>query len=150
MTGSQAAPRILHVEDEAPIRLICRFHLELAGMEVLEAADGPTGLERARRELPDLILLGVMMPGIDGWRVAETLVGDPATHDIPIVFLTTRSEFRDRVRGLEIGAVDYVTMPFDPLRLPDLILELLERVSRGEQKQLRREKLDELRPLLDE
>jgi CRP/FNR family transcriptional regulator, polysaccharide utilization system transcription regulator len=141
---------ILHVEDEAPIRLICRFHLELAGMEVIEAADGRTGLERARRDLPDLVLLGVMMPGLDGWRVAERLVEDPSTHEIPIVFLTTRSEFHDRAKGLEIGAVEYLTMPFDPIELPDLIRDVLERVDRGEREQLRRERLAELRGVLGE
>jgi DNA-binding response OmpR family regulator len=150
VTGRRAAPMILHVEDEAPIRLICRFHLELAGMEVIEAEDGDRGLERARRELPDLILLGVMMPGLDGWRVAERLVEDPSTHEIPIVFLTTRSELRDRATGLEIGAVEYLTMPFDPLKLPNLIREVLERVDRGEREQLRRERLAELRALLGE
>jgi CRP/FNR family transcriptional regulator, polysaccharide utilization system transcription regulator len=149
VAGRRAAPRILHVEDEAPIRLICRFHLELAGMEVVEAADGRTGLERARRELPDLILLGVMMPGLDGWSVAEMLLDDPATREIPIVFLTTRSEFRDRAKGLALGAVEYLTMPFDPLELPDVIREVLERVDRGEREQLRRERLAELRGRLE-
>ena len=149
MTGSaRTVTRILLVEDEAPIRLICRFHLEMAGMEVLEAADGPTGLEQARRELPDLILLGVMIPGIDGYRVAKRLLDDPVTRDIPIVFLTTRSESRDRAKGLDIGAIDYITLPFDPLELADTIRQLLERVERGEQEQLRREKLDELRDKL--
>lgn len=150
MTGSsRTVTRVLLVEDEEPIRLICRFHLEVAGMEVFEATDGPTGLEQARRELPDLILLGVMIPGIDGWRVAKTLRDDPATHDIPIVFLTTRSEFRDRAKGLDLGAIDYITLPFDPLELAGTIRQLLERVDRGEREQLRREKLDELRDKLE-
>jgi DNA-binding response OmpR family regulator len=150
VTGSsRTVTRVLLVEDEAPIRMICRFHLEMAGMEVLEAADGPTGLEQARRELPDLILLGVMIPRIDGFRVAETLLDDPATRDIPIVFLTTRSEFRDRAHGLDIGAIDYITLPFDPLELAGTIRQLLERVDKGEREQLRREKLDELRAKLE-
>jgi DNA-binding response OmpR family regulator len=149
VTGSsRTVTRVLLVEDEAPIRLICRFHLELAGMEVFEAADGPTGLEQARRLSPDLILLGVMMVGIDGWTVAERLLEDPATRDIPIVFLTTRSQPADRIRGLQIGAVDYITMPFDPLELAGTIRQLLERIDRGEREQLRREKLDELRAKL--
>jgi DNA-binding response OmpR family regulator len=149
VTGSaRTVTRILLVEDEAPIRLICRFHLEMAGMEVFEAADGPTGLEQARRVSPHLILLGVMMVGIDGWTVAERLLDDPATHDIPIVFLTTRSQVSDRRRGLEIGAVDYITMPFDPHALATTIRQLLERIDRGEREQLRREKLDELRDML--
>jgi DNA-binding response OmpR family regulator len=139
---------VLLVGFEAPIRLICRFNLEQAGMEVLEAADGPGGLREARRGTPDLILLDVMIPDLDGFRVAERLLDDPATRDIPIVFLTTRSELRDRAKGLDIGAVDYITMPFDPLALADRIRQLLERIDRGEREQLRREKLDELRAKL--
>jgi two-component system response regulator ResD len=137
---------VLLVEDEAPIRAICRFNLELAGIEVLEAGDGRAGLERARRETPDVVVLGVMMPGLSGWRVAEMLLDDPATREIPIVFLTTRSETQDRRRGLELGALDYITMPFDPLALGARIRGLLARVERGEREQLRREKLDELGP----
>jgi two-component system response regulator ResD len=137
---------VLLVEDEAPIRAICRFNLELAGIEVLEAGDGRAGLERARRETPDVVVLGVMMPGLSGWRVAEMLLDDPATREIPIVFLTTRSETQDRRRGLELGALDYITMPFDPLALGARIRGLLARVERGEREQLRREKLDELAP----
>jgi DNA-binding response OmpR family regulator len=139
-------PRVLLVEDEAPIRAICRFNLELAGIEVLEAGDGRAGLERARRETPDVVMLGVMMPGLSGWRVAEMLLDDPATREIPIVFLTTRSETQDQRRGLELGALDYITMPFDPLALGARIRGLLARVERGEREQLRREKLDELEP----
>ena len=139
-------PRVLLVEDEAPIRAIYRFNLELAGIEVLEAGDGRAGLERARRETPDVVVLGVMMPGLSGWRVAEILLDDPATREIPIVFLTTRSETQDRRRGLELGALDYITMPFDPLALGARIRGLLARVERGEREQLRREKLDELGP----
>ena len=137
--------RVLVIDDEAPIRLLCRVNLEAEGMEVLEASDGPSGLEMARNERPDVILLDVMMPALDGWRVAEQLLDDERTKDIPIIFLTARAEFRDRARGLDIGGVDYVTKPFNPLDLAPLVRALLERVSRGEQDDLRREKLAELR-----
>jgi DNA-binding response OmpR family regulator len=142
--------RVLVIDDEAPIRLLCRVNLEAEKMEVLEAADGPTGLELARNESPDVILLDVMMPGLDGWRVAERLIEDPQTREIPIIFLTARAEFRDRARGLDIGGVDYVTKPFNPVELADLVRGLLARLARGERDQLRREKLDDLRELLDE
>src|ERR687893_548710 len=112
--------KVLVIDDEAPIRLLCRVNLEAEGMEVLEAADGPSGLEKARTESPDVILLDVMMPGLDGWRVAEQLLDDPTTSGIPIVFLTARAEFRDRARGLDIGGVDYITKPFNPLELAPL------------------------------
>src|SRR5690348_18468366 len=114
-------------------------------MQVLEAADGPSGLDVARRESPDVILLDVMMPGLDGWRVAEELLDDPATSSIPIVFLTARAELRDRARGLDLGGLDYVTKPFNPVDLAPLIRDLIVRVECGEREELRRAKLAELR-----
>jgi len=142
--------KVLVVDDEPPIRLLCRVNLEAEGMEVLEAADGPTGLEEARREKPDVILLDVMMPGMDGWQVAERLFESDETNQIPIVFLTARAELRDRARGLELGGVDYITKPFNPVELASVVEGLLERVRRGERDDLRREKIAELRELLVE
>jgi DNA-binding response OmpR family regulator len=141
-------PRVLVIDDEAPIRLLCRVNLEAAGIEVSEAEDGKSGLEAARAERPDVILLDVMMPGMDGWQVFEQLLQDESTSKIPIVFLTARAELRDQARGLELGGVDYVTKPFNPLNLAPLIEDLLERVERGEEQELRRERLAELRQLL--
>jgi DNA-binding response OmpR family regulator len=141
--------RVLVIDDEAPIRLLCRVNLEAEGMEVLEAADGPSGLDEARARTPDVVLLDVMMPGLDGWRVAEQLLEDERTSDIPIIFLTARAEFRDRARGLDIGGVDYVTKPFNPLDLAPLVRQLLERIDRGERDELRGEKLAELRALME-
>jgi DNA-binding response OmpR family regulator len=143
------ATRVLVIDDEAPIRLLCRVNLEAEGMEVLEAADGPSGLETARAEIPDVILLDVMMPGLDGWRVAEELLDDERTNGIPIVFLTARAELRDRARGIDLGGVDYVTKPFNPVELAPLVRSLLTRVGRGERDDVRREKLTELRSLLE-
>ena len=116
-------------------------------MEVLEAADGADGLEQARTADPDVVLLDVMLPKLDGWRVAEALLEDPRTGDIPIVFLTARAELRDQARGLEIGGVDYITKPFNPVELADMIRGLLQRVERGEQGNLRKEKLARLRSM---
>jgi DNA-binding response OmpR family regulator len=141
--------RVLVIDDEAPIRLLCRVNLEAEGMKVIEAADGPSGLEKAKGQQPDVILLDVMMPGLDGWRVAEELLDDPTTRDIPIVFLTARAEFRDRARGLDIGGVDYVTKPFNPVELAPLVRGLLGRLERGERDELRREKISDLRALMN-
>ena len=140
--------RVLVIDDEAPIRLLCRVNLEAENREVLEAADGPTGLEQARAAKPDVILLDVMMPGLDGWQVAEQLLEDERTRSIPIVFLTARAEFRDRARGLDLGGIDYVTKPFNPLELAPLVEDMLKRVERGERDELRGEKLAELRALM--
>ncbi len=141
--------RVLVIDDEAPIRLLCRVNLEAEGMEVLEASDGPTGLEKARNEEPDVILLDVMMPGLDGWQVAEELLDSDRTSAIPIVFLTARAEVRDRARGLDLGGIDYVTKPFNPIELAPLVLDLIDRVDRGERDELRREKIAELRDLIE-
>ena len=142
-------PRVLVIDDEAPIRLLCRVNLEAAGMDVREASDGVVGLAAAQEDPPDAILLDVMMPGMDGWQVLEGLLEDERTQEIPIVFLTARAELRDQARGLELGGVDYVTKPFNPLELAPLVEDLLERVSRGESQDLRRERLAELRSMLD-
>ena len=141
--------RVLVIDDEAPIRLLCRVNLEAEQMEVLEASDGPTGLEKARNEDPDVILLDVMMPGLDGWQVAEELLDNERTSAIPIVFLTARAEVRDRARGLDLGGIDYVTKPFNPLELAPLVRGLLDRIDRGERDELRSEKLNELRSLME-
>ena len=138
------------IDDEAPIRLLCRVNLEAEGMTVLEAADGPSGLALAQEQLPDLVLLDVMMPGLDGWGVAEHMLEGEETARIPIIFLTARAEFRDRARGLDIGRVDYITKPFNPVELAPLVRDLLERIERGERDVLRSEKLMELRSLMAE
>jgi two-component system alkaline phosphatase synthesis response regulator PhoP len=141
--------KVLVIDDEAPIRLLCRVNLEAEQMDVIEASDGPSGVEKARAEEPDVILLDVMMPGLDGWRVAEQLLEDDRTARIPIIFLTARAEFRDRARGLDIGGVDYITKPFNPLELAPLVQRLLDRIDRGERDELRAEKLSELRTLME-
>jgi DNA-binding response OmpR family regulator len=140
---------VLVIDDEAPIRLLCKVNLEAEGMDVLEAADGPAGLDLSRESTPDIVLLDVMMPGIDGWQVAEQLLQDERTSEIPIIFLTARAEFRDRARGLDIGGIDYVTKPFNPLELAPLVRDLLERIELGERDNLRGEKLAALRSLMD-
>ncbi len=149
MDSWDSMTKVLVIDDEAPIRLLCRVNLEAEGMAVVEAADGPSGLDKARAERPDVILLDVMMPGLDGWHVAERLLDDPQTTGIPIVFLTARAEFRDRAHGLNIGGVDYITKPFNPLELASLVKRVVSAVERGEREQLRSERIAELRALFD-
>jgi DNA-binding response OmpR family regulator len=146
---SDSKTRVLVIDDEAPIRLLCRVNLEAEGMVVIEASDGRSGLEKARSERPDVILLDVMMPVMDGWQIAGELLDDPTTSGIPIIFLTARAEFRDRAKGLDIGGVDYVTKPFNPLELAPLVEDVLARVDRGEREDLRHEKISELRALME-
>ena len=146
---TQESTTVLVIDDEAPIRLLCRVNLEAEGMRVLEASDGPSGLDSARGDVPDVILLDVMMPGLNGWQVAEELLEDERTQGIPIVFLTARAELRDRARGLDAGGLDYVTKPFNPIELASLVRDVLDRVARGERDELRREKISELRDSME-
>jgi DNA-binding response OmpR family regulator len=141
--------RVLHVDDEAPIRLLARVNLEAEGMEVIEAVNGRAGVQLAKREQPDLILLGVMMPVLDGWQAAEELRKDQETREIPIVFLTAQSRLKDRARGFDLGAVDYILKPFNPVELARRVRGLMERLERGERDELRREKISELHALRD-
>ena len=141
--------KVLVIDDEAPIRLLCRVNLEAEGMTVFEAADGVSGLEQAREEQPDVILLDVMMPRLDGWGAADQLLRDPGTRDIPIVFLTARAEARHEARALDVGGLDFIKKPFNPLELAPLVQSLLNRLERGERDDLRAEKLSELRALME-
>ena len=141
--------RVLVIDDEAPIRLLCRVNLEAEGMQVSEAGDGPGGLDLARAQRPDVILLDVMMPGLDGWRVVEEHLGDPVTSDIPIVFLTARADVRDRARGIDLGGLEYITKPFNPVELATLVRSVLAALERGERERLRSDKLAQLRELFE-
>jgi CheY-like chemotaxis protein len=129
----------LLVDDERSIRTICRVNLEGDGLAVSEASDGSEALELVRQARPSLVLLDVMMPGVDGWSVAEQLATDDETRDIPVVFLSARAAHEDRLRAQELGAVGYVVKPFDPLQLSGIVRQVLGRVARGEREQLNSE-----------
>jgi len=109
--------RVLVVDDEPPILELVRYNLEREGFEVVTASDGAEGLARARERRPDLIILDVMLPGMDGWEVCRRLRALPETAGVPIIFLSARGEEVDRVLGLELGGDDYVTKPFSPREL---------------------------------
>ncbi|HZC31258.1 MAG TPA: response regulator [Gaiellaceae bacterium] len=102
-------------------------------------ASAGTGRRYRRRQRPSLVLLDVMMPGVDGWNVAEQLASDAQTRDIPVVFLSARAAPEDRLRAQELGAVGYVVKPFDPLELAGTVREVLDRVAKGERDQLNRD-----------
>jgi DNA-binding response OmpR family regulator len=135
----ESSPRVLLVDDERSIRTICRVNLEGDGLAVTEAGDGSEALEAVRRERPSLVLLDVMMPGIDGWGVAEELAADEETREIPVVFLSARAAQEDRLHAQELGAVGYVVKPFDPIELAGKVRDVLHRVGMGEREQLNRE-----------
>jgi two-component system phosphate regulon response regulator PhoB len=117
--------RVLLVDDDAALRLLYRFNLEASGLTVVEAPDGETALRSLAEELPDVVLLDVMMPGTDGWEVARRLANDARTRRLPIIFITALAEDAVRLRGQELGAVGYLTKPFNPVLLADEIESIL-------------------------
>lgn len=121
--------RILVVEDNADLAYGLKNNLEIEGYDVAVAEDGPTGLATLQRSPPDLLVLDLMLPGMDGFRVLKTIRDDGATY--PVLILTARGEEGDKVRGLRLGADDYVTKPFGVLELLARVEALLRRATTG-------------------
>lgn len=117
--------RVMACDDDHVIRGLLEVNLEMEGYDVVTASDGQDALDKVRQEPPDLILLDVMMPNLNGWQVAEALQADEATRHIPIVFLSARAMEADVQRGKGLGAASYVTKPFDPIDLMELVAQLL-------------------------
>lgn len=118
--------RILVIDDEPDVLLLCRVNLEFDGHEVLEAPDGETGFRMAREEHPDLVVLDVMLPRRDGFSVLRSLHENEETSNLPVVLLTARAQEDDQMRGWLAGADDYVTKPFSPIALTDAITTVLQ------------------------
>ena len=122
-------PRLLLVEDNPDLAFGLRTGLEIEGYEVLHAEDGPTGLRLARESQPDLIILDLMLPGMDGYKVLRTLREDGL--EMPVLILTARGEEADKVLGFRIGADDYVVKPCGVLELLARVAALLRRAGRA-------------------
>ena len=120
-----ATDRVLIVDDDRVIQELLRVNLELEGYEVEAASDGEEALSRFETFQPRLVLLDIMMPKLDGWQVARRIKDCPAGRHVPIVVLTARAQDADVEQGSEIGMAAYVTKPFDPVALLDLVAELL-------------------------
>jgi two-component system phosphate regulon response regulator PhoB len=123
-------PTILVVDDEEDILDLLTFNLERAEFEVLRAGDGNTGLQVALAQVPDLIVLDLMLPGRDGYEVFKELKADARTREIPVLMLTAKAEVTDRIIGLKLGADDYVTKPFSPRELVLRVQALIRRVKK--------------------
>lgn len=121
--------RILVVDDEPDIRALVAYHLMRDGYEVFIAADGAQALETARKEHPDVIVLDLLLPGMSGYDVLRALRGEEATRDTGVIVLTARSEQPERIKGLTLGADDYLTKPFSPAELGLRIAGLLRRMT---------------------
>ena len=122
--------KVLLAEDEEDIQRLATLGLrKRKDWQVVLAGDGVECLDLARREHPDVILLDVMMPNLDGFATCERLKADSATCDIPVIFLTASAQEREEQQGLAKGAIGYLRKPFDPLQLPQQVLDLLARTG---------------------
>jgi DNA-binding response OmpR family regulator len=129
MTGSR---KVLIIEDERDIQDLIRHYLEKDGFRTRTASDGAAGLAAARQEHPDLIVLDLMLPGLDGLELCKKLRAETATALTPVIMLTAKAEESDKIVGLELGADDYLTKPFSPKELVARIKALLRRADRRE------------------
>ena len=127
MIMMQSGKKILLVEDEPEFRLALRTRLEANGYDIIEAEDGATGLNTARHQNPDLIILDVMLPKMDGFKVARLLKFDVKHKHIPLMMLTVMSQASDRKMGQAVGADAYLTKPYQPQELLDTISTLISR-----------------------
>ncbi len=124
--------RILVVDDEIYIVHILEFTLTMEGYEVLTASDGEEALRRVEQDRPDLVVLDIMMPKVDGYEVCRRLREDEEFRTLPVILLSAKGRPIDRETGLEVGADDYIVKPFSPRRLLEKIRDLLERQSLGQ------------------
>lgn len=124
-----AKGRILIIDDEEDLIELVRYNLEREGFQVKGATDGESGLDLASKETPDLVIVDLMLPGIDGLEVCRALRSGSRTSSIPVIMLTAKSAEADRIVGLELGADDYVTKPFSPRELAARVKAVLRRTQ---------------------
>jgi CheY-like chemotaxis protein len=136
--------RVLVIDDEPDVLLLCRLNLEHAGHEVLGALEAAEGLALARETRPDVVVLDLMLPAMDGYQVLAALQQDAATRDLPVVILTAKAQMKDRMRCWEDGASDFVTKPFPPEQLLDS-LDRVTAMTPDDRAELRESTLRELR-----
>ena len=131
MVSSPRSPRIVVAEDDADIGTLLAHYLQKAGFVPTVVTSGREALARVKREPPDMVILDIMLPGLDGLQLTRAIRGDAATALIPIIMLTAKAEESDRIVGLELGADDYVTKPFSPNEVVARVRALLRRAKRG-------------------
>jgi two-component system phosphate regulon response regulator PhoB len=117
MAEPRRKPRVVIADDDPDIRRLVQITVSNAGCDVTVASDGEEALEMIRESLPDLVILDVLMPRMDGWEVAKELKSDPQTKGVPIMFLTSRGQEHDVLEGFNSGAADYMVKPFSPREL---------------------------------
>jgi DNA-binding response OmpR family regulator len=119
--------KVLLVEDDPVILRLLEVNFDLEGFDVVLARDGQEGIDQARSAEPDLVISDIMMPNVSGLELVQTLKADPATAGIPIILLSAKAQSADLKAGLDAGADDYVTKPFEPLELVERVQALLDR-----------------------
>jgi len=117
--------KILIVDDDPSIIMLLKINLEMEGYEVISAQGGAEGVEKAKRSLPDLIIMDVMMPNMDGWTAKQELHKSPEVSGIPVIFLSARAQQADLHKGYEAGAAEYMTKPFEPMELIATVEQIL-------------------------
>ena len=110
---------VLVIDDDPVILELLRVNFEIEGFDVITAADGAEGLERAQAQRPDVVISDIMMPRRDGLQLLGDLKGDPQTEDLPVILLSAKAQKSEVQEGLDMGADDYITKPFDPIKLID-------------------------------
>lgn len=143
------ATRILAVDDESSIRKLVAVTLEGRGFEVETAVDGQDAIDKMTANKPALVVLDIMMPKMDGWEVARRMRDNEATKAIPIVFLSAAGQFESQLQGLETGSEDYLTKPFTPSELADLVSATLNPEQHGKLLKERHKKEAKLRTIVD-
>ena len=120
-------PRILIVDDDPVIVRLLQINFRLENYDVDTASRGEEALQRVRDHLPDVVVLDVMMPGLDGWEVCRQLKENPKVRHVPVIFLSARAQDEDRLRGYALGVDEYVTKPFDPAHLVEIVRRSLDK-----------------------
>jgi len=126
---TRANPTVLIIDDEKDLIEMVRYSLEKHGFDVIGALDGESGLDIAKNQAPDIVLLDLMLPGVDGLEVCKRLRNDPKTARLPVLMLTAKAEETDRIVGLELGADDYITKPFSPREVVARVKAVLRRAA---------------------
>jgi len=143
--GEGKSKKILIVDDEPGVVEIVRVNLEWEGYDICEAFDGQEGWDKVRSEKPDLVILDVMMPTLSGLELLECIKADPHICGVPVIMLTVRARDMDVIQGLEKGAVEYLTKPFDPVNLVRVVKKVLEESDRREQEAHRQRLLEQMK-----
>ena len=136
-------PTVLLVDDDPSIRTVATINLQASGIDVIETENGEAALAAVRNGGIDLVLLDVMMPGMSGWDVALELRRDERLA-VPVAFVSAKTATADRIRGYELGAIDYITKPFNPVELADRVRELIASAKTGDAQRRARDRLERL------